>query len=119
MSGQSTSGKGEARFTTARDFFAVVDEEVTAERIGGTTGVVCFEIAGAGTWTVTISAGGSSVIAGEAGGYDAKVVTDEERFLSIVEGRASARRLFMTGKVKVKGKLELAIKLDKLLGPAV
>lgn len=113
------SGQNAGRYSAAADFFAALDEEVAPERIGGTTGVVCFEIADAGTWTVTISGRGSSVVEGEPGAYDTKVSTDEKCFLSIVEGRASARRLFMTGKVKVKGKLELAIKLDKLLAPAV
>lgn len=112
------SDRSTGAFAAAADFFAVLDKEIDADRLGGTAGVVCFEITDAGTWTVTVSDGRCSVVTGEADAYDTKVITDEARFLSIVEGQASARRLFMTGKVKVKGKLEFAIKLDKLLAPA-
>jgi putative sterol carrier protein len=105
-------------FSTAAEVFAVMPEELTAERIDGTQGVLCFEIRDAGTWTLTLEGDAANVAEGEPPSFDVRITTDEQHWLAIAEGRASARRLFMSGKVKVKGRLPLAIKLDKLLAPA-
>lgn len=94
--------------------FSALPAEIDPEKIGDTTGKLVFEILDAGTWTLTLDHGQATVIEGDAEDWDVKVTTDSEHWLAVAEGSASARRLFMTGKIKVKGRLTLAIKLDKL-----
>lgn len=94
--------------------FAALPAEIAAEQIGDATGKLVFEIHDAGTWTLTLDRGQATVTQGDVENWDVKVTTDSAHWLAIAEGSASARRLFMTGKIKVKGRLALAIKLDKL-----
>ncbi len=69
-----------------------------------------------GKWTIAIADGQGTVSEGDAGEADCTVTVDAENFLKIVSKEANAQMMFMTGKLKVKGNMGLAMKLQKVLG---
>lgn len=95
-----------------REFF----EQLPARAQGRTAGVnssYVFAVDGAGTWTVTVTDDGVSVDEGDTGG-DCTIATSAETFERIVRGEQNPTSAYMTGKLKVKGDLGAALKLQKL-----
>ena len=72
-----------------------------------------FEIEGAGTWTVAIADGKIDVSEG-AGDSDVTFSASEESFEKIVAGEQNPTTAYMTGKLKIKGDMGAAMKLQKL-----
>jgi putative sterol carrier protein len=72
-----------------------------------------FDIEGAGKWTVSVDDGRVSVIEGGENA-DAVITTSEETFEKIVNGEQNPTSAYMTGKLKVKGDMGAAMKLQKL-----
>ena len=72
-----------------------------------------FEIDGAGTWRVDVKDGSVSVSEGD-GDADATISASEETFSQIAAGDLNATTAYMTGKLKVKGDMGAAMKLQRL-----
>jgi putative sterol carrier protein len=72
-----------------------------------------FDIEGAGTWTVKVADGAVSVTEG-AGDADCTISTSEENFMKIVRGEQNPTTAYMSGKLKIKGDMGAAMKLQKL-----
>ncbi len=76
-----------------------------------------FELSGdkGGTWVVDLTKPGGKII---ENGEDAQciVMMTEGDFLDVMNGNLTGQMAFMTGKLKVKGDMMLAMKLEKLLG---
>ena len=99
--------------TGAQDFFDGLESRADASKIAGMTNSYLFDIEGAGKWTVKVADGKVSVT---EGGEDADAVisTSEETFEKIVSGEQNPTSAYMTGKLKVKGDMGAAMKLQKL-----
>ena len=98
---------------TAREFFEGLESRVDASKTAGMTNSYVFDIDGAGTWKVDVQDGLVSVA--EGGGDDDATITDsEETFCQIASGDMNATTAYMTGKLKVKGDMGAAMKLQKL-----
>jgi putative sterol carrier protein len=72
-----------------------------------------FEIEGAGTWKVDVDDGAVKVTEGP-GEADVTISTSEETFEKIASGEQNPTSAYMTGKLKVKGDMGAAMKLQKL-----
>ena len=72
-----------------------------------------FDIEGAGKWFVTIEDGTVSVRDGE-GDADCSISATDENFQKILSGEQNATSAYMTGKLKIKGDMGAAMKLQKL-----
>jgi putative sterol carrier protein len=72
-----------------------------------------FDIDGAGAWTVKVTDGAVDVAEG-AGDGDCTISTSEENFLKMIRGEQNPTTAYMTGKLKVKGDMSAAMKLQKL-----
>ena len=72
-----------------------------------------FDIAGAGMWLVTVEDGVVSVREGE-GEADATISASDENFERILSGEQNATAAYMSGKLKIKGDMGAAMKLQKL-----
>jgi putative sterol carrier protein len=72
-----------------------------------------FDIEGAGKWTVSVDDGKVSVTEGGEDA-DAIITASEETFEKIVSGEQNPTSAYMTGKLKVKGDMGAAMKLQKL-----
>jgi putative sterol carrier protein len=98
---------------TAREFFEGLEGRVDPSKTAGMTNSYLFEIEGAGTWKVDVDDGSVKVTEGE-GDADATISASEETFEQIASGDMNATTAYMTGKLKIKGDLGAAMKLQKL-----
>jgi putative sterol carrier protein len=98
---------------SVREFFEGLPARVPAERIAGMSNTYVFDIDGAGTWRVAIADGSIDVTEG-AGDADVTFSASEESFQKIVAGEQNPTTAYMTGKLKIKGDMGAAMKLQKL-----
>ena len=96
-----------------REFFETLESRVDPAKAAGVTASYRFEIDGAGTWLVDVDDGKVSV--GENGGEgDCTISTSAETFMKIADGEQNPTAAYMSGKLKVKGDMGQAMKLQKL-----
>ncbi len=98
---------------SVKEFFEGMPGRVDASKTAGMNNTYVFEIEGAGTWTVSIRDGQVSVSEGADSG-DCTIATSEETFLKMISGDQNPTTAYMTGKLKVKGDMGAAMKLQKL-----
>jgi len=98
---------------STREFFEGLEGRVDPSKTAGMHASYLFDIDGAGVWTVKVDDGAVSVSEG-AGEADATISTSEETFERIVDGDLNPTSAYMTGKLKVKGDMGAALKLQKL-----
>lgn len=75
-----------------------------------------FQIGGpnGGTWTVDCSGGEGKVTEGSSGNAKTTIICGDNDFVGVLTKKTNAQMLFMSGKLKVKGDMGLALKLQKL-----
>jgi putative sterol carrier protein len=76
-----------------------------------------FQIGGpaGGTWTVDASPEGAGKITeGSTGNAKCVVICGDADFVNILTKKSNAQMAFMSGKLKVKGDMSLALKLQKI-----
>jgi putative sterol carrier protein len=98
---------------SAREFFDGLEERVDPAKTAGMTNSYVFEIDGAGTWRVDVDDGKVSVKEGN-GDADATIAASEDTFEQIASGDLNATTAYMTGKLKIRGDMGAAMKLQKL-----
>jgi putative sterol carrier protein len=98
---------------TARDFFETLESRVDQSKTAGMTNSYLFDVEGAGKWTVRVENGKVSVAEGGEDA-DAVITTSQETFEKITSGEQNPTSAYMTGKLKVKGDMGAAMKLQKL-----
>jgi putative sterol carrier protein len=98
---------------TAQEFFESLPSRVTPDRIEGMNNTYVFDIEGAGTWTVAVADGAITVTEG-ASDADCTFSASEETFEKIASGEQNATTAYMTGKLKIKGDMGAAMKLQKI-----
>jgi len=98
---------------TAQEFFDTLPSRVSPDRIEGMNNTYVFDIEGAGTWTVKVADGAVTVTDG-AEEADCTFSATEETFEKIASGEQNATTAYMTGKLKIKGDMGAAMKLQKI-----
>ena len=98
---------------SAAEFFEKLPSRVVPEKTAGMNNSYVFAIDGAGTWTVRVADGAVTVDEGDTGG-DCTISTSAEVFDKIVAGQQNPTAAYMSGKLKIKGDLGAAMKLQKL-----
>jgi putative sterol carrier protein len=96
-----------------KEFFEALPGRVDAGKTAGMNNSYVFDIDGAGAWTVRVQDGQVSVDEG-AGDADCTISVSEENFAKIIAGEQNATTAYMSGKLKVKGDMGAAMKLQKL-----
>ena len=96
-----------------REFFETLESRVDRGKAAGLTATYRFEIDGAGTWTVDVDDGNVSV-SEDGSGADTTTSTSSETFMKIANGDQNPTAAYMSGKLKVKGDMSQAMKLQKL-----
>ena len=97
----------------AKEFFDGLASRADASKIAGMNNSYLFDIEGEGQWLVTVADGSIDVAEG-AGDADATISTSGETFAKIVAGDQNPTTAYMTGKLKIKGDMGAAMKLQKL-----
>ena len=98
---------------TARAFFESLPGRVDASKTAGMNNSYQFDVEGAGSWLVQVDDGQVTVTEG-GGEADCTITTSEENFEKMVTGDLNPTTAYMTGKLKIKGDMGAAMKLQKL-----
>src|SRR3954453_7343708 len=69
-----------------------------------------------GVWTVDLTKEPGTVQAGATGAAKGTVTCASSDFMNIVSGKMNPQMAFMSGKLKIKGDMGLAMKLQKVIG---
>ena len=98
---------------STREFFETLEARIDASKTAGMNNSYLFDIDGAGKWKVDVQDGSVKVTEDEEDA-DVTITTSEETFEKITSGEQNATSAYMTGKLKVKGDMGAAMKLQKL-----
>ena len=98
---------------TVQEFFDALPSKVDPAKTAGMNNSFAFDIADVGAWTVTVADGVVSVAEGE-NDADCTISASEETLMKIASGEANPTTAYMTGKLKIKGDMGAALKLQKL-----
>ena len=97
----------------AKEFFDTLEARVEPSRAQGVNASYLFDVTGAGAWKVDVQDSGVTVTEG-ATDAGTTIVIAEDDFERLVAGELNPMTAFMTGKLKVKGDMGAAMKLQKL-----
>lgn len=97
----------------AKEFFDSLESRADAAKLSGMTNSYQFDIEGEGKWHVNVADGTLAVTEGE-GPADATIEASAETFAKIVSGEQNPTTAYMTGKLKIKGDIGAAMKLQKI-----
>jgi putative sterol carrier protein len=96
------------------EFFEGLPSRVDESKTAGMTNTYRFDVDGAGSWTVDVQDGKVSVSQNGGPEPDCTISTSEETFQKLVSGEQNPTAAYMTGKLKIKGDMGAAMKLQKL-----
>ena len=99
---------------SVQEFFDTLPSKVDKEGTKGITNSYLFEIKDVGTWHVAVNNGDVTVTKGEQDA-DVRIGMSEEIFQKLIAGKQNPMTAVMTGKIKVKGNMGAASKLQKIL----
>ena len=97
---------------TAQEFFETLPGRVDSSKLAGMNNSYLFEINGS-QWKVDVRDGNLEVTEG-GGEADTTISASEEDFQKIASGDLNATAAYMSGKLKIKGDMGAAMKLQKL-----
>jgi putative sterol carrier protein len=98
---------------TVQEFFETLPSRADMSKTAGMNNSYAFDIEGAGQWTVKVEDGSVNVVEG-AEDADVTISASQEIFEKIVAGEQNPTSAYMTGKLKLKGDMGAAMKLQKL-----
>ncbi len=96
-----------------QEFFANLESRADSSKTAGMSNSYVFDIEGAGEWKVDVDDGTVTVTEG-GGDADVVISTSQETFEKIIAGDVNPTSAYMTGKLKIKGDMGAAMKLQKL-----
>jgi len=105
---------------TVKETFDLMESKFRPDKAAGVSATIQYEIGGdgGGTWNAVIKDGACKVSAGPAAGPSLTVQMAGQDWLDMLSGKASGQMLFMSGKLKLKGDMALAMKLGSLFQTA-
>jgi len=105
-----------ARVMTAKEVFDLMPSRFLPEQVGDLNATFQFDLSGegGGQWYVTIADQQLTVVEGTAPAPNLTLSTSAEDYVAIVNGDLNAMSAFMQGKVKAKGDMALAMRMQTL-----
>ena len=101
---------------TVKETFDLMPSKFKAANAAGVNKTIQYEISGddGGTWHAVIKDGTCSVSSGPAAAADLTVTMAGPDWLDMIGGKLNGQQAFMSGKLKLKGDMGLAMKLGSL-----
>jgi putative sterol carrier protein len=101
---------------TVAETFDAMGSRFRADKASGTNATIQYDISGdgGGTWNAVIKDGACTVSPGAATNPNLTVQIAGTDWLDMLSGKQSGQMLFMSGKLKVKGDMGLAMKLGSM-----
>jgi NAD(P)-dependent dehydrogenase (short-subunit alcohol dehydrogenase family)/putative sterol carrier protein len=97
--------------------FQTVQTMLSEDLVKSIGGVFAFDLKDGGTWYLDLKNGSGATGKGAppSGNADVTMTLSPDNFVDMFAGKLNATTAFMSGKLKIKGDLGLAMKLDKLM----
>jgi putative sterol carrier protein len=101
---------------TVKETFDVMGSRFRADKAAGTNATIQYDVSGegGGTWHAVIKDGACTVNPGPATNPNLTLNIASQDWLDMLSGKQSGQMLFMSGKLKVKGDMGLAMKLGSM-----
>jgi len=101
---------------TVKDTFDQMPSRFRANRAAGTNATIQYDISGdgGGTWNAVIKDGTCSVSTGPAASPSLTLQVGAQDWIDMSTGKQNPQMLFMSGKLKLKGDMGLAMKLGSM-----
>ena len=101
---------------TVKDTFDQMPSRFRADRAAGTNAIIQYDISGdgGGTWNAVIKDGTCSVSTGQAASPSLTLQVGAQDWIDMSTGKQNPQMLFMSGKLKLKGDMGLAMKLGSM-----
>lgn len=101
---------------TVKESFDAMPSRFRADRATSTSAVIQYDVSGegGGTWNAVIKDGTCTVTPGAASSPNLTLQVAAQDWLDMLSGKQSGQMLFMSGKLKVKGDMGLAMKLGSM-----
>ena len=98
---------------TVKETFDLMSSRFRRDKAAGVNAVIQYEITGegGGTWNATIKDGTCSVASGAAPAPNLTLTISGQDWLDMLAGKLNPQMAFMSGKLKLKGDMGLAMKL--------
>jgi putative sterol carrier protein len=105
---------------TVKETFDVMESRFDPSKAAGTNATIQYDITGegGGTWHAVINNGTCKVNEGPATNPTLTLQMSGQDWLDMLAGKQSGQMLFMSGKLKLKGDMGLAMKLGSLFKTA-
>ena len=101
---------------TVKETFDAMPGRFRADKATGTNATIQYDVSGegGGTWHAVIKDGACSINQGPGTNPSLTLQIAAQDWLDMLSGKQSGQMLFMSGKLKVKGDMGLAMKLGSL-----
>jgi putative sterol carrier protein len=101
---------------TVKETFDLMPTKFKSANAGGVNKTIQYDISGdgGGTWHAVIKDGTCTVNPGAASAPDLTVTMASSDWLDMIGGKLNGQMAFMSGKLKLKGDMGLAMKLGSL-----
>jgi putative sterol carrier protein len=101
---------------TVKETFDAMGPRFKPERAAGTNAVVQYDISGdgGGSWHAVIKDGACTIAEGPGTNPALTLSMAAQDWLDMTSGKQSGQMLFMSGKLKLKGDMGLAMKLGSM-----
>jgi putative sterol carrier protein len=101
---------------TVQETFAAMPGRFRPDKASGTSATIQYDVSGegGGTWHAIIKDGACTVNQGAATTPNLTLQISAQDWLDMLSGKQSGQMLFMSGKLKVKGDMGLAMKLGSM-----
>ncbi|KAG0277036.1 hypothetical protein BGZ95_006631 [Linnemannia exigua] len=106
------------------DHLQTLSEAERQEQVKKVKGIFQFNVKNkegkVATWTFDMKTGNGAMHKGTVSGLKPDITIDiaDSDFVDLADGKANGQKLFMSGKIKVKGAIMMATKLDTVLNAA-
>ena len=103
---------------TVKETFDMMESRFKPEKAAGVSAVIQYEISGegGGTWNATVKDGKCAVASGAAASPSLTLTMSGQDWLDMLAGKLSGQMAFMSGKLKLKGDMVLAMKVGGMFG---
>lgn len=105
-----------AKATNIQQIFDAMPKRFSAEKAGDLNAVIQFDLTGEGgaQYTATIGGGQCQVAQGAAANPTMVLTAAASDYLAMINGELNPMQAFMQGKIKIKGDIQMAMKLQSL-----
>lgn len=105
-----------AKASSAADVFNLMGDVFDASKASGVDAIFQFDLSGdgGGKYWVKVSGGGFEKGEGQHDAPSLTISATAEDYIKVVNGDMAAMSAFMAGKIKIKGDMGLALKLQSI-----